>query len=78
MSIQNRYTRAINRLTIHAAKIDYKREIGQMPERKYNRLVVRINRQIDLLRDYCRYLPVLVAAYGIDEVNTRELKSLVG
>lgn len=78
MSIQNRYTRAINRLTIHAAKVDYKREFGGMPERKYNRLSTRINQQINLLHDYCKYLPTLVSAYGENEINTRELKALLG
>lgn len=77
MSIETRYTRAINRLTIHAAKIDYRREIGLIPERKYNRLVLQVNRQLNHLHDLCKYLPVLISAYGEKEVNTRELKALV-
>jgi hypothetical protein len=77
MNIQNRYTAAINRLTVIAANIDYCRLYKGMPECKFNRLRTKVYKQINDLQDLCKYLPALIAAYGENEVNTRELKHIV-
>lgn len=73
-----RYTSAINRLTVRAAQLDYDRYLNRIPERKYNQQIAAVYDKINRLHDLIKYMPLMIAIYGENEICRGDIKSLIG
>jgi hypothetical protein len=77
MTNTTRYTAAINRLTVRAAQLDYDRYLNRISENKYNRRINRVYAKINQLHDLLKYMPVLIATYGENEILRSDIKALI-
>lgn len=65
---KDRYTTAINRLTVKAAQLDYDRYLGRIPERKYNKAITRTYKAIAHLQDRIKYFPACLECDNLQDV----------